>query len=66
MAGVVVRTAWGSDENYLTGMDWDIDRDRDLAVYDKPLLDADRPLAVYAAGSWLRVTHNDAPPPTAA
>lgn len=49
------------DEFFESGVDWDIDRDRDLTIYDAPFADAPYALAVYAAGSWTRVMR-DAPP----
>lgn len=49
------------DEVFESGVDWDIDRDRDLTIYDAAFVDATYALAVYAGGSWVRVMR-DAPP----
>lgn len=58
---VIVRPAYGPDETFEEGVDWDIDRDRDLNVYDKPLGEGE-PIAVYAAGQWQRVMRDGTPP----
>lgn len=61
---VIVKTAYGDDETHPAGVDWFIDRDRDLFVYDKAAVEAEYALAVYPNGQWCRVMR-DGPAPAA-
>ncbi len=51
-----------AEEVFDSGVDWDIDRDRELSIYDATYAETGYALAVYAAGGWLRVMR-DGPPP---